>query len=269
MQGDLTTLAKVQQWLALPDYKPATNDTLAALITTVSAVVVNYLGRQGLRAQTVQTVYDTWGNDFILLRGGPIISISAVELGGSTLTPATTTTWPPTSGWDLEPLDPTGTNQQRLTLYGCRFPYGRRTLRVTAMAGFLTSETQVIPTEAPYQLQMYYTYLGDETFLYPNGTPFVLAPAPPGPGQYSIDPTGLAQFNAVDAGVPVGMSYSFVPPDIDNAVVQMVGEDYNRRTRIGLRSLSVGGTSTTSYDLSDMPQRVKLALAPYRTVTPS
>jgi hypothetical protein len=270
MQGDLTTLARVQTWLNEPTPSTVSQAALATLISSCSATVLNYLGRQGLAVTTSQTVYDTWGNDFVMLRGGPIISISNVEICGGSILPANATTWPPTTGYDLEPLDPSGCNQQRLTLYGQCFPYGRRTLRVTAQSGFLNTETLTVGAGLTFQTN--WTSLGHVMATYvATGQPLTNIPFGQTPivGQFTENGSGLYTFAAGDIGQQITVGYSFVPADIDNAVVQCVGEDYRRRSRIGMRSQSTGGQVTVSYDMSDMPMNVKLKLAPFRTVTPA
>jgi hypothetical protein len=50
------------------------------------------------------------------------------------------------------------------------------------------------------------------------------------------------QFSAADVGASVLLSYSYVPSDIEDACVTMVGDRYKAKDRIGYVSKSLGRT---------------------------
>lgn len=58
--------------------------------------------------------------------------------------------------------------------------------------------------------------------------------------------------------------YATTPPDIAQACIELVGQRYQERTRIGEISGSVSGTETVSYSQLDMSNDVKSLLSQYR-----
>ena len=58
--------------------------------------------------------------------------------------------------------------------------------------------------------------------------------------------------------------YVTVPPDVNQACVELVAAKYAKRNRIDKHSETLGSAQTISFDLSDMPAQVKTALASYR-----
>ena len=62
--------------------------------------------------------------------------------------------------------------------------------------------------------------------------------------------------------------YATVPPAIAQAAVELAGEAFRRRERIGQTSKSLGGQETVAFSPADMNATVKTLLAPYRAVAP-
>ena len=62
--------------------------------------------------------------------------------------------------------------------------------------------------------------------------------------------------------------YATIPPAIEQAVIELVGEAFKRRDRIGQTSKTLGGQETVSFSATDMNASVKTALASYRAVAP-
>jgi hypothetical protein len=73
-------------------------------------------------------------------------------------------------------------------------------------------------------------------------------------------------------GLPVVVSYTAgfaaAPPDIGQAAVELVGEAFRRRDRIGLSSKSLGGQEVIAFSLKDMNDTVRALLAPYQVLAP-
>lgn len=275
MQGDLTTLAHVQAWVGSSTGGKAPGSDASAilsrLITACSATAMSYMGRTSLAVHDVTETYDIYGGGRLVLRQFPVLSIGNLSVGGSTpVAPADLTKWPPSSGYELEaPI--VGGGGQRVNLYGALYPTGQGGVRVTYTVGFKAVEPQIVPALVDqgtllYQTFALFTSLGDIGVTLANGTALTKVAGVPGPGQYAENGAGTYTFNAAQAGAAVIATYSYVPADIDNAVCQMVGEDYMRRTRIGITSMSVGGQETVAYSLKDISDRAKLDLKMYRSV---
>lgn len=62
--------------------------------------------------------------------------------------------------------------------------------------------------------------------------------------------------------------YAVAPPAIEQAVIELVGEAFRRRDRIGQSSKSLGGQETTAYSLVDMNATARALLAPHMAVAP-
>jgi hypothetical protein len=73
-------------------------------------------------------------------------------------------------------------------------------------------------------------------------------------------------------GLPVVVSYTAgyaaTPPDIAQAAIELVGEAFRRRDRIGLSSKSLGGQEVVGFSLKDMNDAVRALLAPYQVLAP-
>lgn len=270
MAGDLTTLDRVKLYLGLKDENTNSDLLLSRLVTAVSGAVLNYVGRATFGVQEFADVYDGSGKDFMLLRQWPVLSVSAVDCFGTTIRPSPDTTrWPPASGFVVESMESAGGGQQRLNLYGYCFPNGRSSVRVTYTAGYQTlDEPATVPTDAPYQVDPQLVWISDLGVTLADGTPLTKVSGSPGAMQYQLQ-GALYTFNAAQAGVDVLISYSSVPPDVDEATVEMVAEAFKRKDRLGIVSQSVGGQETVTYSQKDMSDVNKLALNPFRRVTPT
>jgi hypothetical protein len=73
-------------------------------------------------------------------------------------------------------------------------------------------------------------------------------------------------------GLPVVVSYTAgyatPPPDVAQAVVELVGEAWRRRDRIGLNSKSLGGQEVVAFSQKDMNETARALLAPYQVLAP-
>lgn len=121
--GDLTDLDSVKAWLGVAS--TASDAQLSGLITAVSAFIANYLGRQLLQADHVET-YRGNGQSVLLLRSFPITAVASVAFAGQTITAA------------ADPVALTSGvlfDDRALRLVGHRFPIGRPVV-VSYTAGY-------------------------------------------------------------------------------------------------------------------------------------
>jgi hypothetical protein len=158
------------------------------------------------------------------------------------------------------------------------FPRRQQCIQVVYMAGFyIAAEAWTVPAGSPPQIQPYRLLAEDQgvvnaetlaplTFVPPTapGTPPTLTV-----GQYSADQTtGLYTFAEADVGAALTGSYSYTPEDLSQACVELVGERFTAKSRIGLISQSLGGQETVSYSQKDMGAFIESLIDPYRKSIP-
>lgn len=260
MQGDLTTLANVKAWLAPGSGTLAdTNDALLSrLISSASAFVLGIISRS-IAVADYDEWYDSGGQNYLSLVQWPVVSVASVQFEGVTIVDEATGA-PPLNGWRLIP--PT-----RLMVTNYTFPRGRSTVRVQYRAGYTTmNEARVISDSSPSidQIETYSTWLSDLGVTM-GGSPMVPVSGTPGMGQYSAE-DGIYSFSVLDAGSTVLISYSSVPADLDQAVVELAGERYKQRDRIGMNSKSLPNGETVSFQVRDMNDYTRRTIETYRRV---
>jgi hypothetical protein len=73
-------------------------------------------------------------------------------------------------------------------------------------------------------------------------------------------------------GLPVVVSYTAgyaaTPTDIAQAAIELVGEAFRRRDRIGVSSKTLGGQEVVAFSLKDMNDTAKALLASYQVLAP-
>jgi len=62
--------------------------------------------------------------------------------------------------------------------------------------------------------------------------------------------------------------YDAAPPAVEQAVIELAGEAFRRRDRIGQTSKTLGGQETTAFSAADMNATIRTMLAPYMAVAP-
>lgn len=271
MRGDLTTMDKVLAWLMPDAGTVALSDTakaqIARLITAASKFTMNYLARTTLAQMAYDEWYDGGNNNFMLVRQWPVLSISSIQFCSTEITTVATGI-PPRGGYILEGPLPSG-GQQRLRLTdGYVFPRGRGTVRLQYTAGYVnTDEPHTIP-DTPFTITTDSCWIADSGVT-KSGVPMTLVTATPAAGQYMIDPNGNYVFAEADAGSEVLISYSYVPGDIEQVVVELVGERYKARERIGMRSKNLPNGETVTFETKNMSDQAATALQSYMRVTMS
>ena len=88
---------------------------------------------------------------------------------------------------------------------------------------------------------------------------------------------GAQRLSLADGCFPRGVSnvtvsyqagYATVPADVEQAVIELVGERFRARDRIGLSAKTLGGQETTAFATKAFNDTIAALLAPYRRVCP-
>lgn len=267
----LTTLPHVKSWLNI-DQSNTTDDTfLAYLIKSASAFALNYMQRDSMAATVYNEMYDGYGSAFMVLRQFPAHEVLSLSINGNPVSAATGNgiNTPFANGYVLEQAH-SAPSQQRLTLFGNIFPRMRSSVYVSYKAGYMQNdESHIVPVDPEYYVCTYSTWLEDEGVTLSDGTPLIaVTSGDPGPGEYRVTIDGEYLFNAAQAGESILISYSYVPPDVEQAVWELVGERYKAKDRIGVNSKALGGQETVSFDIRSMNPYIRELLNPYKRVVP-
>jgi len=267
---DLTNLPALKSWLGLPAGVSPNDVTLAATITGASRAIYAWLGRPGMLPQSHVDVIDG-ERKRVFLRHWPVVEIVSVTIDGCA-TPAAAPSGAGLSfGYLLKPGDPAPPGApQALDLFGLFPRRERQGLVVAYQAGYaVLQEAQSVPAAPPYAVtasQPYGPWASDLGVAYAaTGAPLTAVAANPAASQYTFS-AGVYSFSAADAGASVSLSYGYIPQDIAQAALELAADRFRAADRIGLRSKSVGGQETISYDSAPMPASVLAWLQPYRRV---
>jgi hypothetical protein len=286
--------------LWLPGSGSGTNPLLSSIIIPdASRIIINKLNRPRLFQQTYTRIIDGVGNYQIVLPDYPVTGITSVQVGSTLVkafplpVPGQPPQFPPLTfggliGYRFVPWsgDLPG-DPAVVELVGGVFYRGVQNIKAVYTAGYVVqNEVQVIPS-SPYAvtvLQPQGIWCRDNGVTFSNGT--ALTPVPSGPitGQYipPVDPPGtLAElgqytFSAADEGKTVLITYSFVPSDLESACIQLVGETFTYRDRIGQLDKTLGGQETIRYlrggigrrQMFDIAPEIEARIWPYVNVIP-
>ena len=204
-------------------------------------------------------MYDSNGGSLLVLRQFPVVSVASVDFGGRSFSQAATGN-PPANGFLLQSP---GFNQQRLEMRGYNFPRGRSTVSVTYTTGWVQTQTQIVAESVVLDPM----WLEDRGVVPTVGSAFEAVASAPGPGEYSVS-AGVYTFNEDDVGREVAITFCYCPEDIEQAVIEIIGERYKSKERIGVASVSVPQSGTTSFSQKDMSSWARAALQPYARVAP-
>lgn len=263
MTERLTSLAAVKDWLGIQS--SASDSLLTDLIDSASRFVLNYMNRPSLACQSYTERFRGNGKYSVLLKNWPIISVESVGINGNAVPASTFDAFgKPTDGYSpREPLEAPNS----VDLFGYMFLMGLP-CQVVYTAGYRTSETGAIPVD-PYQLtpSSMGQWTGDLSVTI-GGVAAVKVTGTPTAGQYSVDDWGTYTFANADVGEEAVITYSYCPPDLSHCVCEIVGEWYNRKDRIGVKSKSLGGQETVTFTTSDMNDSIRNVIQQYRNVVP-
>lgn len=260
--GDLTSVGNVKLWLAAGGGTSMgnTNDALLGrLVSAASSTVKAYLSRPYIGSTLITERYDGPGGDTLMVRHGPVSSVVSIQYDGVTVTTQATGN-PPTGGYLLDnSLHTVG----RITLTDDTYSRGRLNVLVSYWAGHQVSGEAHTAALAVQPLR---TWLTDVGVTYAtSGVALTLVTGAPAVGQYAVT-AGNYQFNTSDAGAAILITYGTIPYDLEQVVIEIVGEAYKRMARIGMSTQTLGGQETTSYSAAPLNNAAKMMLAPHRRV---
>lgn len=266
----LTSLASIKEWLAIKSDNTAADALLTRMNRSVSAFIINHLNRDGIALADYSDTYDGYGNNMMLLRRGPVFSISNMSFYGVPVPKAQGNGIdnPYSNGWVIDP-DYSVVGTQRVNLYGRHTPRGRGSISVQYRAGYAVvgEQVEIENTPDPFVYNTIQFWLADEAVTI-DGVPAVKVDSAPAAGQYKSEADGKYTFSIADAGKVAAITYSFVPADIQQAVIEIVGERYRYMDRIGYISKSLGGQETVTFSQKAIADFVKENLVPYINVVP-
>lgn len=262
---DLTTLAAVKAWQNVTTMNDDVE--LALTITAVSRVLLNVMSRSSVYPTIYNTPLDGSGNSRIILREWPVTSINLLTIDGQTVGPASAAGQAWTDGYRLEPWDgnPPG-QQQALDLYGWSWCRGRQNILVNYTAGYqITGEAHVVAAAQATASAPFGPWWSDLGVSYASGAPLIKVISAPAVGQYKLDAVaGVYDFNSGDNGESILIGYAFTPQDLEQVCRGEVWRFFKRKARIDLRSETLGGQQTSTYDLSALTDLSKLVLQSYK-----
>lgn len=266
----LATLQQVKAYGG-PDLQATTaSDTvLNFLISTMSAKAQTYCGRNfAVTAYNEQRNGN--GGQRMALRYGPVTSLTSIVVDTLTVPGPTTVDG---SGWRQADLGSVGDGRQ-IVLEGYEFCKGLSNVAFSYSAGYangvVSGELWNIPsTPGPYTITLAQAslYVGGDSIVHTSGgAPFTRVAGNPATGQYSISSAGVCTFNAADQGVGITVGYQTlgIPPDLNEAVVELVYLRYKQKDWTGYSSKSLAG-ETVSFLTADLPNTIKGTFDAYRT----
>ena len=267
---DLTTVDTLKAWMGI-----TTTDTdaiIARNITAASRAILGFIGRPNIMPQVWTERYDgRVGLRRVILRNWPVISVQSLVVAGTpqrAVDPAS-----PAYGYCLEADSwggvPPGAPQALELFYALGEGAGMQGITVSYTAGYQETETFTVPigggtfTTAgvfgAWALDCGVTYAA-------TGAALTRVASAPGAGQYSVSAIGVYTFAAADNGTDVSISYGFVPADLAQACVETAALRVSAGQRVGVKSKSLGGQETVSYDTAAIPDAAARAIQAYKRV---
>lgn len=299
---NLTTLANVRSWVNSQAGQTTDDPLLTRLIAEASRTILNYLQRPDIGLTTITETISGKNTPKQPLRNWPVIAVNSLSINNISI-PAST--GPTTYGYALEQYyGSTAGKPQMLGLVGSIYgssgwpsPYGYygqsppiagvaldrpfspgvNNILVNYSYGYaIKAEAQTVPG-TPFQITPFAPYgawASDLGVTYAsNGAALTAVASNPSVGQYvppnlsGDTPILYYQFAAADAAAGVLLNYNYVPYDLEQACIEIVGERYRYKNRIGESSRSMGGQETASYMVRDtLTASIKGRLNPYRLV---
>lgn len=265
--GDLTTIANVKAWRTPPIANGADDAQLAREITAASKALLQYLNRKSLAFASYNETRNGQGTNGLMLRNYPIIGVTKLMINGLVI-PASV---PPCGYGYVVGLD--DEVMPFIYLRGFIFPNAPQSVNIQYTAGLVQTDAAVVPA-TPFQLNcstLSQLWCTDGGVTYANGTPFVAVKATPAVGHYvpPAGPDGYYLFNTGDASAAINVTYGWTPKDIEEAVIQMVILEYNRRGRIGENTKSLAAETVSYYSTAALTPTVKSRLSTYMNVVPN
>lgn len=262
---NLTTLARVRQYAPIAAVSTNVDPLVRSLIAAESRSIMRYIGTAVGLETLADIVLDGTGTSRIMLPRTPVISVSALRVSGLIIPAAATAQ---ATGYLLDGDFIT------MTL-GVRFPNCRSAALCSWQAGYVGSDSQVIPagntpvTITPSPDTCEDGMITGATSVVVDGVTFTAATTANAPlaGEYGLV-DGVFEFNGTDGGKTAVMTYVFVPGPIVLACNEMVALDLQQRNNPGIKSKGLANESVV-YDSTSMTPSIKAMLSPYRRMSPT
>lgn len=268
MTERLVSVAAVKDWLKIEGTNTAVDARVLRLIDAVSRHILNYIGWDSFMPKEYTDTVQGNGRPSMLLRHWPIISVSSLNIGGAGINASTFNAGLMSSaGYTIgdKRIGPGS-----IELSGKVF-YRGYPVTVTYRAGFEASQ-EFLLDDASVPISVTTTegglWLGDISVKDMAGDAFTKVAADPGTGEYAVEPDGSYTFATVDAGKSVTITYGYVPPDVSQAALDMLGEWNSRRSSIGVVSKNLAGQEQVTFSKDTMNEYTQGVLQPYKNVVP-
>ena len=245
-------------------YVGISDPLLQRLISACSAFIQSWLNRTIASATYVSRV-NGQGMSSLVMPNYPITAVTALSVGPLSVPargPYAVAGVPSTqnlAGFTFDDIS--------IYLSGYSFAYGFQNVMVNYDAGFLIpNELQTIPATAPYVCTTMARWAAsDRGVAYAsNGVALVKVAASPAQGQYSVAGS-VYTFNAADAGLGVLISYGYVPFDLEQACIDMIGDWFKYQARIGVLTQAIEQQTITFVNAA-LPARTLGVLQQYKRV---
>jgi hypothetical protein len=249
-------------------YVGVTQPLVERLISATSAYIQNYISRMVASTTYLQT-FNGQAMPTMVLPQWPVTSISLLQADGLTIEARAPLVTPSVYnngfGYTFQPPG-------QVALTGYLFPRGYNNVTVEWVGGYLIEdEAHTVPdVPGPYVVETSGRWsAGDRGVTYAStGVALVAVTATPtAAGEYRVDTDNwsLYEFSELDAGADVLISYAFVPYDIEQACIDMMGDWFVYRSRIGVLSKGIEG-QTITYTNTPITSRARGVLDQYRRV---
>ena len=255
---NLTSVARTKTYLGMT---ANTSDTvIGQLVARASDQVIRWCSNTFERTSHTNARYDGFGSAVLRLPDTPVITVSRVLLGTTSI-PASADGI--AAGYQFDELN--------VFLFGgYLFNSGKRQVGVDYVSGYATTQADYVPAaNGPYTITPTtggYAAADLGVSNTTSGTAYARVVGVPLTGNYSYS-EGVYTFNATDTGAAVTMAYDYVPGAVEQAVIELVGTSLKQRDNLGVSSRSLRDESI-SYSDKDMSDSVKGLLWPYKKVVP-
>lgn len=263
--GDLTTLTNVRNWRTPVIDSGADDAQLKREITACSHAILRYLQRETLGVREYVETRNGYNTLGMQAKNYPIVAIKALSIGAQVIP---IPNGPNAYGYVFE------AETGMIYLRGYSFPLGFQNITIDYVSGFQTTASDVvIGSDGTVQCaDLVELWDSNQLVVYSDSLePLVAVKNTPTVGQYvsPTGPDGFYQFNIAEAAVLVDVTYGFTPRDVEEACIDMVILEYNRRSRIGENSKSLAGENITYYSNKAFTETILSRLEPYMNVVPN
>jgi len=232
------------------------------MITAASQFIKTWLSRDIAAADYVLTL-NGQGTSRIFTPQYPIINVSFVSINGTSVAAATA---PPLGNGFLF-------DKEAIAVNGNFFPVGFQNISISYSAGFQAVDATTVPSDNTYKLAvstLTRPWVVDRGVALANGTALTKVTTSPAADEYSVvdsDGVMVYQFNAANVGASINITYGYCPEDLEQALIDMIGERYSTRERIGQTSKQFGG-EVVAFSTKDFNSNVADVFNQYKNVVP-